>query len=65
MIRRVMPRQIEPIGHKAKGFSDADAWDRMQLAELSLDRRLRIAETLRRRVYGDDAADVRESDPRR
>lgn len=60
-----MPRLIEPVGHKANGFSDADAWDRTQLAETTLEERLRIAEFLRRRVYGDDAADVRESERRR
>jgi hypothetical protein len=57
-----MPRVIEPVGHRAKGFAEADAWDREQLAGMSLDERLRIAETLRRRVYGDDAPDVRASE---
>jgi formate-dependent phosphoribosylglycinamide formyltransferase (GAR transformylase) len=59
-----MPRMIEPVGHRAKGFAEADAWDRDQMAGTSLDERLRIAETLRRRVYGDDAPDVRESERR-
>lgn len=57
-----MPRLIEPVGHVAKGLAEADAWDREQLAHLSLEERLRIAESLRRRVYGDDAPDVRESE---
>lgn len=57
-----MPRTIERIAHQAKGFTEAEAWDREQVATLSLDERLRIAETLRRRVYGDDAPDVRESE---
>jgi hypothetical protein len=65
MVFMRMPRLIEAIGHKAKGFSEGDAWDRAQLARASLDERLRIAETLRRRVYGDDPADVRESESRR
>ena len=60
-----MPRVIEPIGHKSNGFSDADAWDRAQLARTSLAERLTIAESLRRRVYGDDSPDVRESERRR
>jgi hypothetical protein len=59
-----MPRLIEPLGHRAKGFSEADAWDREQLARTSLDERLRIAELLRRRVYGEHPPDVRESERR-
>ena len=57
-----MPRLIEPLGHRAKGFREADAWDRQQLARMSVDERLRIAELLRRRVYGEHAPDVRESE---
>src|SRR5262249_33305902 len=57
-----MPRLIDAIGHKAKDFDDADAWDREQLAQMSIDERLRIAELLRRRAYGDHAPDVRESE---
>ena len=60
-----MQRKIECIGHQAKSFAEAEAWDREQAAALSLDERLRIAETLRRRVYGDDAPDVRESERRK
>jgi hypothetical protein len=56
-----MARTIEPVGHRAKGFADADAWDREQHARLSLDERLRIAKLLRRRAYGEDAPDVRRS----
>ena len=63
--RRRMARLIEPVGHRAKNFADADSWDREQLARTSLDERLRIAEMLRRRVYGDHAPDVRESEQRR
>lgn len=59
-----MPRLIEPVGHRANGFCEAAAWDREQLAGMSLEERLRIAETLRRRVYGENAPDVRESEIR-
>jgi hypothetical protein len=58
----VMPRLIEPLGHRANGFAEAEAWDREQLACTSLDERLRIAELLRRRVYGERTPDVRESE---
>lgn len=61
----VMPRSIERIGHQARGFAEAEVWDREQAAALSLDERLRIAETLRRRAYGEDAPDVRESERRK
>jgi hypothetical protein len=57
-----MPRTIERIAHQARGFAEAEAWDREQVTALSLDERLRIAEMLRRRVYGDGAPDVRESE---
>ena len=57
-----MSRLIDPIGHRANGFAEADAWDREQLARTSVDDRLRIAELLRRRVYGEHAPDVRESE---
>ena len=60
-----MARLIEPVGHKAKDFADADAWDRSQLLHTSLDERLRIAESLRRRVYGAMNPDVRESERRK
>ena len=60
-----MSRFIERVGHKAHGFDEADAWDRSQLERTSLEERLRIAQTIRRRVYGDDAPDVRESERRR
>jgi hypothetical protein len=58
----MMRRIIEPIGHLAKNLAEADAWDREQLARLSLAERLKIAEHLRYRVYGEDAPDVRESE---
>jgi len=57
-----MPRFIEPVGHRANSFAEADAWDREQLVRMSVDERLRIAELLRRRVYGEHAPDVRESE---
>ena len=57
-----MPRDIEPITHVAEDLKAADAWDRTQLARLTLDERLRIAELLRKRAYGEHASDVRESE---
>ena len=57
-----MPRLIDRVGHRANGFAEVDAWDREQLARTSVDERLRIAELLRRRVYGEHAPDVRESE---
>jgi len=63
MLSRV-PRSMEPLGHRARGFSEADAWDREQLASMSLDERLRLAELLRRRAYGEDVPDLREFERR-
>lgn len=57
-----MGRLIEPIGHRASGFREADTWYREQLARMSLEERLQIAELLRRRAYGEHAPDVRESE---
>jgi hypothetical protein len=59
-----MPRLIEPVGHVARGLAEADAWDRWQLEQLSLDERLRIAEMLQIRIYGESCPDVRESERR-
>ena len=59
-----MRRIIEAVGHLAKNLAEADAWDREQLARLSLDERLRIAEMLRIRIYGESCPDVRESERR-
>ncbi len=52
---------MDPIGNRAKSFREADRWDREQLARMSLDERLRIAELLKRRVYGEHAPDIREA----
>ena len=59
-----MPRAIEAIGHRASGFAEAEAWDHAQLANTSVDERFRIAEALRRRVYGEHAPDLREAERR-
>lgn len=64
MLAQGMPRFIEPVGHRAGGFAEADAWDREQLAGLSLDERLRVAEVLRRRAYGENAPDIRDVERR-
>ncbi len=54
-------RQAKAATRQAVG-READAWDQEQLARTSLEDRLRIAELLRRRAYGEHAADVRESE---
>lgn len=57
-----MPRFVEPIGHVAETFEAADRWDVEQRARMTLEERLAIAEELRRRAYGDQSPDVRESE---
>ncbi|MEO6029036.1 MAG: hypothetical protein ABIR79_19395 [Candidatus Binatia bacterium] len=60
-----MPRLIEPVSNVARTFAEADAWEIEQLARLTLDQRLEIAELLKRRAYGTDQPDVREFERRR
>jgi hypothetical protein len=54
-------RQIERVGRKCKGFEEANRMDLEQRRSLSVDERQRIARTLRERVYGTDAPDVRQA----
>lgn len=56
------PRAIEPIGHKARSFEEADRWNREQNWALTPLERMQIARQLQIRVYGGDAPDVRESE---
>lgn len=53
---------MERIAHKARTFQEADDWDRAQHRALTPDERLANAATLRARVYGVDALDVRQAE---
>ena len=50
---------MERVVHKARAFEEAAEWDLHQHVSLSSQERLRAARTLKRRVFPDDAPDVR------
>ncbi len=52
---------MERVVHVAKGWDEADRWDRAQNQAMTADERRQIAKILRERVYGTDCPDVRES----
>jgi hypothetical protein len=52
-------RSIEPTVRKAHSWEDAAAWDVEQHVSLTPEERLRIARTIKDRVYPRDAKDVR------
>jgi hypothetical protein len=47
--------------HISFNFRDAEGWDVLQHIQMTPDQRQEIARELRRRVYGDQAPDVREA----
>ena len=49
------------IVHIARGFEDADRWDRHQNRSMTPDERRACARALRERVYGTDCPDIREA----
>ena len=51
---------MERIVNKVNTHALADAWDREQHQAMSSEERQRVAKTLRVRVYGADAPDVRD-----
>ena len=53
---------MERIAHVSRSFAEAEIWDRDQMWSLTPDERLAIARTLRERVFGSDAPDVREAE---
>jgi hypothetical protein len=46
----------------ARSFAEAEQWDLRQMWAMTPDERLDLAKVLRERVYGADAADVREAE---
>lgn len=53
---------MEREANKAHSFAEAEQWNLRQQWAMTPDERLEIAKTLRDRVYGSDAPDVRESE---
>jgi hypothetical protein len=52
---------MERVVHVAHGYAEAAQWDIEQQLRLTPQERQAIARELRRRVWGDDPPDVRES----
>jgi len=52
---------MKRVFHKAKDKKDAEMWDIQQQISLTPDERLSISVELKRRVYGQDAPDVRKA----
>ncbi|MEM6327143.1 MAG: hypothetical protein AAF791_08495 [Bacteroidota bacterium] len=48
--------------HKARGFEEADAWDRAQHLQMTPDERRRAARVLKLRAFPVGAPDVRACD---
>lgn len=53
-------RDLEPV-HIARSHAEAADWDVRQQLAMTPDERQAAARELKRRVYGSDAPDVRES----
>jgi len=56
---------MEKIINKSKTFKEAEEWDILQQIEMTPEERQRAAAELRRRIYGDDAPDVKEAEKRK
>ncbi len=54
-------RRREIIWHKSFDYRDAELWDIEQHIRMTPEERQFVAEVLRRRVFGDNPPDVRES----
>jgi hypothetical protein len=52
---------VERIGHKARGFAVAEAWDIAQHRAMTPDERRRVAKALRDRFFGRKCPDVRDA----
>jgi hypothetical protein len=52
---------MERVAHKSKSFTEATRWDIIQNASLTARERCEVADVLKRRFYGDDCPDVRET----
>ncbi|MSP24966.1 MAG: hypothetical protein EXR75_07335 [Myxococcales bacterium] len=57
----MVPSEIERIGHKTHDPAEAEAWDRAQRMQLSVEERQKIARALRDRAFGTAPPDVRQA----
>ena len=56
---------MENIINKSKTFEKAEEWDILQQIEMTPEERQKAAAELRRRFYGDDAPDIKESEKKK
>lgn len=49
------------VFHKSKSFAEAEEWDILQNIRMTYEQRQKSAYELRKRVYGIEVADVRET----
>lgn len=54
--------KMERIFHRAAGFLEAEQWDIQQQLEMTPEERKKAAETLKKRVYGNNPPDVRAAE---
>ena len=52
---------MKRIGKKSKNFEEAEAWDILQHIRMTPEERQEVAAELRKRVYGKESPDVRET----
>lgn len=52
---------MERIANVARGFAEAERWERQQDHAMTPDERRRVAKALRDRVYGTHCPDVRDA----
>lgn len=52
---------MKKIVNKTNSFKEAEEWDIQQQIQMTLEQRQEVAIVLRKKVYGTDAPDVRES----
>ncbi len=57
-----MPDRRSLAVHIARGHQEADEWDVRQQLAMTPEERQAAARELKRRVYGDDCPDIRESE---
>lgn len=53
---------MKRIVHKSKNYEEADRWDKRQQKQMTPEERQAAAKELKRRVYGENPPDVRESE---
>ena len=56
---------MERVFRKSRNFKESEEWDILQHIGMTSEERQKVAAELRKRVYGEDVPDVRETQPRK